>query len=442
MPCAAVGAILWGSGHVVAQPPEARGPHAIEEWDAGRLAAPGGSIPTRVLQPATEMRSPLVAVIHGSGRTGDRHVEMARTFASRGFVVLLPDIPCTPFACNHDENAAQILALLDWAVARGAERGTRLAGRVDPDRRAVVGHSWGALAAHLAAARDANLDAVVLLDPNDDRGVGLAATSSVRAAVAQLLAAVPGACNAAWDERAVHAALSAPRMMLTVTRSGHCDPELPGDTLCPAVCGRGDPDTARWFRRYTVAWVECALALGGATWIGGAAMRADVEAGIVGGVALEGADGLACRRASSPEDGGVGSDAGVDLDASLPTDAAGVAEAGDTEDASHVEGGAQDGADGLRDDGGSDGAVARDAAGTRPDGSLAADGSFDGAAPDAARASAGGGCGCGPSPATNPTPVVASLVGVGIVVARRRCLVGHSVQWVRWRNRRDRPEAR
>ena len=38
------------------------------------------------------------------------------TLASRGFVAVVPDMPCLVTFCDHDANAAQISALLGWAV--------------------------------------------------------------------------------------------------------------------------------------------------------------------------------------------------------------------------------------------------------------------------------------------------------------------------------------
>lgn len=368
-----------------AQDPEDRGALVVDEWDAGPIAAAGRMIRTQVVFPGVAGSYPLVGVIHGAGRTGGRHIELARTLASRGFVVVLPDIPCTLGACDHDQNASQISALLDWAVTQSGTLGSRVYGRVDGERRGLVGHSWGALASHIAASRDARIDSLVLLDPNDDGTVGRDATAGVGAPTLQLLASVPGFCNNQWDEAMVTPVLPEPKLQLTVSGSGHCDPEEPGDAFCPIGCGAGDASLSAIFRRYAVAWTACNLT-GDTTmgaWLGGASMSADQSAGRIGGLVSGGLDGLACRSGPPPSDGGPGEmDAGTLTDAGPPTPDAG-----------------------SRDDGGT----------TSPDAAR-----IDGSLPDAGSAGEGDGCGCraaGGWPHRSPW---AFVLGVLAFVARRR----------------------
>ena len=95
----------------------------------------------------------------------------------------------------------------------------RLEGKVDGSRRGLIGHSWGGLAAHLAASRDTTIDSLVLFDPNDDGTEGLVATPTITASTLQLLAAVPGLCNSAWREDMVTAMLPMrPERMARSTR--------------------------------------------------------------------------------------------------------------------------------------------------------------------------------------------------------------------------------
>ncbi|MCA9606918.1 MAG: dienelactone hydrolase family protein [Myxococcales bacterium] len=352
--------VLAATSAARAQAPEDRGALAIDEWDAGRVDHAGARIPTRVLFPTDGTAPyPLVGVIHGAGRTGARHRVLAETLASRGFVVILPDIPCGFTGCNHDENADQLVAMLEWAVTRSADASSPIAGLVDGSRRALIGHSWGALASHLAAARDPSLDAVVLFDPNDDGTVGRDATASITAPVAQLLADVPGACNSAWDEGAVTPMLPAPALELTVRRSAHCDPEEPGDFVCPLGCGAGDPATSAVFRRYAVAWVSCFLQddASMAPWLGGGSMSGDESDRVIEGVVRRGFDGLPCRATTETDagaavgDAGTSVDAGTDdggvMDASAATDGGGTdADATDASLASGVDAGSVGGTDG------------------------------------------------------------------------------------------------
>jgi MYXO-CTERM domain-containing protein len=317
-------AVVLGSiaaPRALAQAPEERGPLAFSEWDAGRIPAAGTMIRTRVFHPNGGGPHPLVGVIHGANANGSYHIELASTLASRGLVAVVPDMPCTVTSCDHDANQRQITALLEWAVAQGADPASRLSGLVDGSRRGLIGHSWGGLSSHLTAARDATIDSLVLLDPNDDAGVGLAATGTITAPVLQLLAEVPGACNSAWNEATVRAMLPAPNLQTTISGSGHCEPgEM--DLVCSFACGSGDRATRPLFRRYAVAWTACVLlgdpAMG--SWLGGADMSADEAAGRLESTFPTGLDGLPCRGAPPPIDGGT--DAGPDAGTIEEIDAA------------------------------------------------------------------------------------------------------------------------
>jgi MYXO-CTERM domain-containing protein len=345
-------ASLVASAH--AQDPAELGPHAVTEWDAGRVMAATLSVPTVVVYPNDVGPHPIVGVFHGFEGESVDHQLMARTLASYGLVVVRSTMPCRlTTGCDHDANAAAISALLDWAVAQSAMGGTTLSGRVDGSRRGLVGHSFGALNVHIAGTRDASIDSVVLIDPNDDTGVpGRLASASVTAATAQILAALPGTCNSLWDETAITPMLPAPKLELTVSRSGHCDPTDAADPICVFGCGGGDRTTSAIFRRYTVAWTVCNL-IGDpamAPWLGGAGLDADEEANVVRGVTLGGEGALRCRDATF--------DGGFIID----DDAGAVIDGGEVQDSGANDGGAlEDGGTSAMDAGRDGGASAIDA---------------------------------------------------------------------------------
>lgn len=329
-----VGASLVGRAQ--AQDPAALGPLAVTEWDAGRVTAATLSVPTVVVHPNDVGPHPVVGVFHGFEGESVDHQLLARTLASYGLVVIRSTMPCRlTTGCDHGANAAAMSALLDWAVAQSAVGGSPLEGRVDGSRRGLVGHSFGALNAHLAGSRDPSIDSIVLIDPNDDTGLpGRLAAPSVTAATAQILAAIPGSCNSLWDDAAITPMLPAPKLALTVSRSGHCDPTDAADAICTFGCGAGDRTTSAIFRRYTVAWTVCNL-IGDpamAPWLGGSSLASDVDGNVVRGVMLGGADALRCRD-GSPFDGGVIAD----------------------EDAGALDGGEGDAGEGSPDAGASDG---------------------------------------------------------------------------------------
>jgi dienelactone hydrolase len=356
-----VGSLSMLSSVGAAQAPEDRGGLTVMEWDAGAIATEGASIRRRVLYPDGGGPYPLVGVIHGASRTGAQHIELARTLASWGFVVVLPDMPCGFAGCDHDANALQIAALLEWAVAQSADGASRIAGLVDPERRGLIGHSWGALASHLTAARNPQIDSVVLFDPNDDGTVGRDATATITAPELQLLAEVPGTCNSQWMEAAITPMLPDPHLQMTIDRSAHCDAEEPGDVICPFACGAGDASTSTFFRRYAVAWTLCVLTADArmASWLTTRALDADPA---VTGIVSSGLEALPCASTTPGDDAGPS-----DVDASVELDAASDADGGVT---------TEDG-----------GTTAIDASTTRGDASVRTDG---GGSPT----ETAGGCGC------------------------------------------------
>ncbi|MFF3488607.1 alpha/beta hydrolase family protein [Streptomyces sp. NPDC002701] len=132
------------------------------------LAAPdrGQDLQVRVTAPTTGHNLPVVVFSHGMTLTMDEYAPLVDFWAARGFVViqpthldslgLLPDDPRTPLIWRiRTDDLTRILDRLD-AIEAGVPG---LAGRVDHDRIAVAGHSWGAqTASTLAGARVVDAD--------------------------------------------------------------------------------------------------------------------------------------------------------------------------------------------------------------------------------------------------------------------------------------------
>ena len=205
---------------------------------------------------------------------------------------------------NAGVNAEDILRVLRWAIAQNTVHGSVLAGRIEPGRVAIAGHSLGGyyatFAAQSASREGPRLSALLLLDPTDER---LGTTSSPTPAlpigwsslhIAPLLrlpTAVlaseenthPVQCNMADGPDCTvvseqeYAALTGVRARfgLKVVGSVHTDPEVAGaSTRTPHQ---------RLFQRYGIAWLEywlqSACDLG--TYLGGAAALADQSAGSI-----------------------------------------------------------------------------------------------------------------------------------------------------------------
>jgi dienelactone hydrolase len=322
------------------------GPLTVTSWDAGSVSLAGASLHVVVHRPDSGGPYPVVGVVHGASRNGTFQRVLAQTLASYGLVAVVPDIPCQVFSCDHNANANQILAMLDWAVMQSADGTSPIAGTIDGARRGLVGHSWGALGSHLAASRSTMISSLVLLDPNDDGGVGAAAASMVTAPTLQLLAQNRGTCNNQWISSNVTPMLAGPALATTIARSGHCDPEDPTDSICPFACGNGDASTTPTFRRYAVAWTVCNLVGDGAVapWVGGSAFDAEVTSGTLTGPVQSRLGELRCRGAMVVDAGVVSGDASVDSgtlnDSSTMSDGATVMDA--IFDAASVDAGARD----------------------------------------------------------------------------------------------------
>lgn len=155
------------------------------------LSAPGRAVPleVRVSAPATGRDLPVVVFSHGNGWNLDGYAPLTAFWASRGFVVVQPthlDSRRNGFGFDHPvfpsiwtERIADLTRVLDQLDAvEAAVPG--LTGRIDPDRIAATGHSWGGQTAQaLLGARILDEEGRIGDDMSDGRvtaGVLFAAT--------------------------------------------------------------------------------------------------------------------------------------------------------------------------------------------------------------------------------------------------------------------------
>jgi MYXO-CTERM domain-containing protein len=371
---------------LAAAQPEGMGPFAIDDMEIGPVMADGVSIPIRIYA-AQGMNLPVVAVVHGFAREGRYMAVMAQTLASHGYVAVVPDMPCGFAGCDHDANARQLAALMEWAVTQSP-----VMDRIDGTRRGLIGHSWGGLAVHKSAAIDPTIDVVVALDPNEDRGAGLAAAPSVTIPNAHVMAEVAGFCNGDWGT-SVYPETGTPHLRVRIATAGHCDVEDPTDATCAFACTAGNPQTTPLFRRYGIAFLSCVLDAANGDYVGGAAMIADEAAGTIDMVDHAGLETLPCRMGLPPIDAGA-------PDVTPGEDAATIDDAGTaTPDAAP----------------GEDAAIAKDA-GPGADASPP----IDRGPPPSIGPEAGGGCGCAASGGSSTGGAAFAFIGIAAMLGYRR----------------------
>lgn len=145
------------------------GPHRVVTRN-GRVPNPNrgeDAIEVTTYAPEGDGVHPLVILMPGFGAGYAQYEHFSRPLASHGFVVVGLDFPSAGLipTARHDENAAEAVAVIDWALTEGP-----FAAQIDPTKIAALGHSLGGKIAFYAAALDARIDLVVGWDPQNSGG--------------------------------------------------------------------------------------------------------------------------------------------------------------------------------------------------------------------------------------------------------------------------------
>jgi predicted dienelactone hydrolase len=155
--------------------------------------------------------------------------------ASHGYVVIT--INTTNGLILPDQRSAEQLDALDYVISQSAAAGNPLSGKVDPNRRAVGGHSMGGGASIISAANDAAVDAVIPLAPWNLTQPAVAKPTLMLACQSDIIA--PVATNAS----PLYEAVTAEKLYVSVAG---------GDHFCvnsPAAAGDDIGETAVAFLR-------------------------------------------------------------------------------------------------------------------------------------------------------------------------------------------------
>jgi predicted dienelactone hydrolase len=296
----AAGATLWVGGNT-AQPletvsPDQPGPCAV----SSQTAQVNGDIETYFYYPSTnqcgnQLGAPYPAVVlaHGFGLFGiideaATHAGNGEHLASWGYVVAIPRLPD-----NVDGRIADVQDILSYLQTETGRQGSFLHQKVDVDRLALVGHSFGGATVLAVTARDSRVKAVVAMDPVYHQGGPFPGEEpeiwgpDVEGPQIHVPTCIIGApasnCNSEGDYAEIYPYIGAThKASLLVVGASHCDFMDPGNPLCYLICGgEADPEKTRLIQKYTTAWFNYYLHLDtdSFAYLYGAESQLDVAAG-------------------------------------------------------------------------------------------------------------------------------------------------------------------
>jgi len=155
-----------GGGAAAVHDPNLDGPYAFTELDDSTVAAAtGNQVAIHCAYPTGGPSAgpyPVILFGHGFQLPPSQYYGYLRRLATFGYVALTVDFPAGMVFPNHVNNAAELLAGLDWAAGKA-----ELAGVADPSWAGATGHSLGGKLSLLAATMDGRIQATITLDPVD-----------------------------------------------------------------------------------------------------------------------------------------------------------------------------------------------------------------------------------------------------------------------------------
>jgi predicted dienelactone hydrolase len=168
---------------------ETRGPHEVESFrEVWRDEERARDVPVKIWRPKTAGAAPVVIFSHGLGGTRDNYANHGLHWSSHGYVVVhlqhlgsddgvwrgaSRPMEALQRAATDVENLLarpkDVRFAIDELTRRAALEDGPLAGRVDLERLAVAGHSFGAYTALCAAGRDLVLPGGGKVEVSDPR---------------------------------------------------------------------------------------------------------------------------------------------------------------------------------------------------------------------------------------------------------------------------------
>ncbi len=146
--------------------PASDGPVPFAEMDATtKVTATGHDVALHIAHPTAAGKYPVVVFGHGFQLPPSQYYGYLKRLASFGYVAITVDYPAAISGSNNPDQAADMIAAIDWAKADSA-----LGAKVDTSVVGMSGHSLGGKVALLAATMDARVKASIVLDPVDAGG--------------------------------------------------------------------------------------------------------------------------------------------------------------------------------------------------------------------------------------------------------------------------------
>jgi dienelactone hydrolase len=222
-----------------------KGPEPVKTTGGALKSLTGCEIKYRRFEPESNKPDVIALLGHGFLRSAKRMEIMARHLASWGIDVVTIDF-CNSklWAGNHDKNAADMVAVSQKLKSSGS---------------IYLGFSAGGLAALVASNLDSGARAYFGLDMVDHRNLGQLIAPQLKIPLYGLLAD-PSSCNADCNALQVYAKASQ-AFILKIVDATHCHFELPLDTKCTIICGKGEKRNSRKEIQRTILGLTTAFLL-------------------------------------------------------------------------------------------------------------------------------------------------------------------------------------
>ncbi|SBT52879.1 alpha/beta hydrolase family protein [Micromonospora auratinigra] len=224
---------------VTAADPSAPGAYPAGYVDA-TVSAAGRSFSARITYPATAAgsgqpvaagRFPVIAFGHGFLQGVSKYSSTLSHLSTWGFIVIAPTSQ-GGFSPDHSAFADDLNAALTWAVAQDTTTGSRFAGHVSVDRLGLSGHSMGAGASILAAARNPKVVTVANLAAAETNPSAKAAAATVTVPVRLIAGDRDTIAPVADHQRPIYVAKPPAKQLRIVKGGSHCGFMDSGTLFC------------------------------------------------------------------------------------------------------------------------------------------------------------------------------------------------------------------